>query len=212
MNKKLITISSIVLLFLISSCSSVSITQMRYKKGLNIGIAKADENSKENLQSNYNNYKSKRSSKLSGRNMQLEHEYLTEKVQPVLTFQTKKTDRTKVKDEAPAKVAKKTVVEMHNYSSNIKVKKSKRFKTLFNISKDFKKNNIVDQKNAGDSQLIAGLLAFCFGALGIHRFYLGYTWQGIVQLLTFGGLGVWALIDLIRIIIGDLEPKDGSYS
>ncbi len=64
---------------------------------------------------------------------------------------------------------------------------------------------------SGKSQLIALLLVLFVGGLGIHRFYLGYTWQGVVQLLTLGGLGIWALIDLIRIITGDLQPKDGSY-
>lgn len=62
------------------------------------------------------------------------------------------------------------------------------------------------------SHTAAILLALFVGGLGVHRFYLGYTWQGVVQLLTLGGLGVWALIDLIRIITGDLQPKDGSYS
>jgi len=56
------------------------------------------------------------------------------------------------------------------------------------------------------------LLCIFLGALGIHRFYLGYTWQGIVQLLTGGGLGIWALIDLIRIITRDLQPKNGRYT
>jgi len=65
---------------------------------------------------------------------------------------------------------------------------------------------------AGDDQVIALILVLLAGGLGIHRFYLGYTWQGIVQLLTAGGCGIWALIDLIRIITGDLQPKDGSYS
>jgi len=64
----------------------------------------------------------------------------------------------------------------------------------------------------GKSQIVALILAALIGGLGIHRFYLGYTWQGIVQLLTAGGCGVWALIDLIRIITGDLQPKNGSYS
>lgn len=63
----------------------------------------------------------------------------------------------------------------------------------------------------GKSQLTAVLLCFFLGGLGIHRFYLGYTWQGIVQLLTLGGLGIWALIDFIRILTGDLQPKDGEY-
>jgi TM2 domain-containing membrane protein YozV len=64
---------------------------------------------------------------------------------------------------------------------------------------------------SGKSQLTAALLAFFLGWLGIHRFYLGYTWQGIVQLLTLGGFGIWALIDFIRILTGDLKPKDGEY-
>jgi TM2 domain-containing membrane protein YozV len=63
----------------------------------------------------------------------------------------------------------------------------------------------------GKSQVIALILVLVVGGLGIHRFYLGYTWQGIVQLLTAGGCGIWALIDLIRIITGDLKPKDGEY-
>ncbi|MEM6379695.1 MAG: TM2 domain-containing protein [Bacteroidota bacterium] len=68
------------------------------------------------------------------------------------------------------------------------------------------------KKPAGDESWTSALLLVIFlGALGIHRFYLGYTWQGVVQLLTLGGLGIWALIDLIRIITKDLKPKDGDY-
>lgn len=65
---------------------------------------------------------------------------------------------------------------------------------------------------SGKSQIVALVLALLVGGLGIHRFYLGYIWQGVVQLLTLGGFGIWSLIDLIRIITGDLQPKDGSYS
>ena len=65
--------------------------------------------------------------------------------------------------------------------------------------------------SGGKSQLVALLLCFFVGGIGIHRFYLGYTWQGIVQILTLGGLGVWVLIDFIRIIMGTLKPKDGEY-
>lgn len=61
------------------------------------------------------------------------------------------------------------------------------------------------------SQLVALILVILVGILGIHRFYLGYTGIGIIQLLTLGGCGIWALIDLIRICTGDLTPKDGSY-
>jgi hypothetical protein len=63
----------------------------------------------------------------------------------------------------------------------------------------------------GKSQLIALILVILVGGLGIHRFYLGYTLEGVIQLLTAGGCGIWALIDLIRIVMGTLKPKDGEY-
>lgn len=63
---------------------------------------------------------------------------------------------------------------------------------------------------APKSQLTALLLVIFVGFLGIHRFYLGYTTIGIIQLLTLGGCGIWSLIDLIRIVTGDLKPADGS--
>ncbi|MEN0045942.1 MAG: TM2 domain-containing protein [Bacteroidota bacterium] len=61
------------------------------------------------------------------------------------------------------------------------------------------------------SQLVALLLAIFLGALGIHRFYLGYVGIGILQLLTAGGCGIWALIDIILIATGNLQPKYGYY-
>lgn len=63
----------------------------------------------------------------------------------------------------------------------------------------------------GDNQITAAIICGLVGTLGIHRFYLGYTWQGIVQLLTFGGLGIWTLIDFVRILTGKLTPKDSEY-
>jgi hypothetical protein len=73
-------------------------------------------------------------------------------------------------------------------------------------------NSLQSASAEGKSQVTALILVLLVGGLGIHRFYLGYTWQGIVQLLTLGGLGIWSLIDLIRIITGSLKPKDGEYA
>ena len=52
-----------------------------------------------------------------------------------------------------------------------------------------------------------GLAAICWflGWLGIHRFMMGDTTNGILMLLTLGGCGIWALIDFIRICMGELS-------
>lgn len=39
---------------------------------------------------------------------------------------------------------------------------------------------------------------FC-GLIGAHRFYLGKPFTGMLQALTFGGFGVWVLIDLFTL-------------
>lgn len=57
--------------------------------------------------------------------------------------------------------------------------------------------------------LPAFLLCFFLGCFGIHRFYVGKIGSGIAQLLTLGGLGIWALIDLVMIIVGSFSDSQG---
>lgn len=53
------------------------------------------------------------------------------------------------------------------------------------------------------------LLAWFFGLLGIDRFYLGKVGTAILKLITFGGFGLWALIDLILVLTGAQRDKQG---
>jgi len=51
------------------------------------------------------------------------------------------------------------------------------------------------------------LLATLLGSFGVDRFYRGQIGLGILKLLTFGGCGIWALIDGIIYMVGAL-PTD----
>lgn len=57
--------------------------------------------------------------------------------------------------------------------------------------------------------LPALLLAWFLGMFGVHRFYTGHVGIGVVQLLTFGGCGIWWLIDFIMIITGSFTDVNG---
>jgi uncharacterized membrane protein YvbJ len=58
------------------------------------------------------------------------------------------------------------------------------------------------------SRLVVTLLAWFFGSLGVHRFYLGKIGSGIAMLFTLGGLGIWALIDFIYAVSGNMRDKE----
>ncbi|KAH7643004.1 tm2 domain-containing protein 3-like [Dermatophagoides farinae] len=54
------------------------------------------------------------------------------------------------------------------------------------------------------------MLSITLGGFGVDRFYLGNWQEGIGKLFSFGGLGIWTLIDVILIATGYLKPNDGS--
>ena len=69
--------------------------------------------------------------------------------------------------------------------------------------------NDTNQQQVSDKKFVpAVLLCFFLGSLGIHRFYLGKTGTGILMLLTLGGLGIWTLIDVVRLVIGSMKDKN----
>lgn len=45
--------------------------------------------------------------------------------------------------------------------------------------------------------LIGAIISWSFGWLGADRIYKGEVGLGILKLVTFGGLGVWWLIDAL---------------
>jgi TM2 domain-containing membrane protein YozV len=64
-------------------------------------------------------------------------------------------------------------------------------------------------ESSDKKRLVALLLCFFLGVLGIHRFYVGKVGSGILQIITLGGFGIWVLIDFIMIICGSFKDKEG---
>jgi TM2 domain-containing membrane protein YozV len=53
-------------------------------------------------------------------------------------------------------------------------------------------------------------LALFLGPFGAHRFYTGKIISGILQLVTFGGCGVWWLVDLLIVLLGKFKDKNNT--
>lgn len=59
--------------------------------------------------------------------------------------------------------------------------------------------------------IVTALLCFFLGTFGIHRFYAGKIGTGILMLITAGGFGIWTIIDLILIILGNFKDGEGRF-
>ena len=60
------------------------------------------------------------------------------------------------------------------------------------------------------SKTTAMILSIFLGSLGVDRFYVGKIGTGILKLITFGGFGIWWLVDLIMIATGSFKDKQGN--
>jgi len=66
------------------------------------------------------------------------------------------------------------------------------------------------EQTSGKNFVATLILCILLGGLGVHRFYVGKVGTGIIMLLTLGGLGIWQLIDIIRIAIQKFKDSDGA--
>ena len=65
------------------------------------------------------------------------------------------------------------------------------------------------EQYSNKSRLVALLLCWFLGYLGVHRFYVGKVGTGVLMFFTLGGFGIWYLIDLIMIVMGTFRDANG---
>lgn len=61
----------------------------------------------------------------------------------------------------------------------------------------------------GKSFVVTWLFSLFLGIFGVDRFYLGKVGTGVLKLVTCGGAGIWALVDLIIVLAGAQRDSDG---
>ncbi|MHB1327530.1 MAG: TM2 domain-containing protein [Gemmatimonadales bacterium] len=64
--------------------------------------------------------------------------------------------------------------------------------------------------NSSDkSRAVAMILGLTLGVFGAHRFYSGKIGTGLLMLATFGGFGIWYLVDNVMIATGGFRDAEG---
>jgi hypothetical protein len=59
------------------------------------------------------------------------------------------------------------------------------------------------------SKIVAGILQLFLGYFGAGRWYTGHYGLAVAQLVTCGGCGIWALVDAILMLVGNVTDPQG---
>lgn len=105
----------------------------------------------------------------------------------------------------------------HSYCQNCGAETTENQDICVKCGCKLKNAGALDGFSGGTRQkVVAALLAFFLGTLGIHDFYLGYKGRGIIKIVltvtVFGAIvsEIWALVDFITILTGSKKDANGN--
>jgi len=82
-----------------------------------------------------------------------------------------------------------------------------------NTANEFKEGWNQATNNGENKKMIAGILAILLGGFGVHKFVLGYTKEGIIQIvITFITCGAASIVGLIEGIIYLTKSDEEFYN
>lgn len=84
---------------------------------------------------------------------------------------------------------------------------------FFSKNSIFEKSKIDKMENQENKKVLAGILALVFGYLGVHKFILGYTKEGIIQIvITLVSCGLAGIIPFVEGIIYLTKSDEEFYN
>lgn len=89
--------------------------------------------------------------------------------------------------------------------------KSKKINSETKINHTFYSSLNQITEKAKHNWILCLALCYLFGWFGVHRFYTGNIKSGVFQLLTFGGFGIWTIIDFFMILSGNFKNSEGQF-
>jgi len=217
-----LSISFIALAFLISSCSTnATITKRYHSRGFNIAWGGGPDASPAKTVTKKARVEAEKSAIVESPVAEMKAEEIASYLAPLSS----------VSAVNPHAIINNPIVLATKATQNAKPgvtieKKSIDTKVMVKTStKVLKQKKAMVDTGQGKSQIIALILFVLFGYLGIHRFYLGHLSSGLLMLLLcctlilpiinlFTGIAllVWWVLDLIKLVTGDLKPANGEYT